>query len=206
MKSMSDAGPRRSIPIKPGSALNFHPALGAGIAAAITAPLSVRGSSNLRHHLRNIRYCGPLSTVRHPMPIGSEGRMSRNGKTLTDDQLKQLSAKFVAGPIRPATAERIKKASLQRLDRLRAIIGSTRNDKMWQQLRGRESEIIAVWEAKEYARAMHGKIVSDTQVAECFQALWGGNFSRHQARSYRLLFERINNRVGAVTFALDSGK
>ena len=93
-----------------------------------------------------------------------------------------------------ASAEiRIKREAKKRFAALRSATAKPGKDKRVEQLRGRETMIMAVWAARQHARLIHGPGASDAQVATTFEKLGGGHFTRDQARSYRLLFKRLGN-------------
>lgn len=91
----------------------------------------------------------------------------------------------------PNPEKLIKRESQKRLAALISATTRLGKDKRLQQIRGREQTIIAVWAARQHARIIHGPGASDAQVAKSFERLGGGRFTRHQARSYRLLFKRL---------------
>jgi hypothetical protein len=66
-----------------------------------------------------------------------------------------------------------------------------RKDKLWQQIGSRQSKIVNYWTARQYARLLDSPNPSDAQVAKSFEALTAEKFSRNQARSYRLLLEKL---------------
>jgi hypothetical protein len=93
-----------------------------------------------------------------------------------------------------ASAEiRIKREAKKRFAALHSATAKPGKDKRVEQLRGRETMIMAVWAARQHARLIHGPGASDAQVATTFEKLGGGHFTRDQARSYRLLFKRLGN-------------
>lgn len=78
-----------------------------------------------------------------------------------------------------------------RLNMLKGAVGFGPEDKRLQQLRGREVEITTFWKNCELAKLVNGPKPSDSQIATFISNRTGSPLSRHQARNYRILVQKL---------------
>lgn len=80
-----------------------------------------------------------------------------------------------------------------RLTALRRAVAAPRHNKMLEQLRGREIQVVRAWKAARLARLKYGATASAEEVAHTYRALIKGaaSYSRNQACNDRGLIERL---------------
>lgn len=92
----------------------------------------------------------------------------------------------------PAAETLIEKELQARLAALRYAVAWPGKNKYLQQLRGREEMIIAVWEAQQHARLVHGITASAAKVANAFNEMVGPDcLSTDQATTYQRHFKKL---------------
>jgi hypothetical protein len=95
---------------------------------------------------------------------------------------------------RIAPERKIAEAAAARLKLLQRATKFMRTDRQFQQLRGREPEFTDFWRAMKLAALRHGRPGSDAEIATVFEEITGGACSRHQARTRRLVVQRLEER------------
>jgi len=80
-----------------------------------------------------------------------------------------------------------------RLTALRRAVAAPRHNKMLEQLRGREIQVVRAWKAVQLARLNYGLTASNEKVAGTYRTLIKGavSYSRHQARNDRRLIKKL---------------
>ncbi len=93
----------------------------------------------------------------------------------------------------PSDEALIEKERQERLSALRDAIARRGKDKFLQQLRGRELEIMTIWEAEQLAILAHGPTASAAQTAKRYDEMMGVEafLSRHKVRTCRGHFRKL---------------